>query len=168
MDVKTPEECAKYVNAMEFVYRRNYLNIESKSFDTECCILRNKLFFDIFAKGIGIKTPTIEYFYTENVLYDMHNGFKPFSFSELVKMEKSYFCKDLNGECGNGIFVLIVKEGQFVIDDKIVSEEDLLAIITGKQYISQTMLVQHAEMSRLYPNSIKVGSIKEPTYMRLY
>lgn len=154
MDVKTPEECAKYVNAMEFVYRRNYLNFESKSFDTECCILRNKLFFDIFAKGIGIKTPTIEYFYTENVLYDMHDGFKPFSFSELVKMEKSYFCKDLNGECGNGIFILIVKEGQFVIDDKIVSEEDLLAIITGKQYIFQTMLVQHAEMSRLYPNSI--------------
>lgn len=87
MDVKTLEECAKYVNAMEFVCRRNYLNFESKSFDTECCTLRNKLFFDIYAKSIGIKTPTIEYFYTENVLYDMHDGFKPFSFSKLVKME---------------------------------------------------------------------------------
>ena len=47
MDTKTPEESRAYVNAMEFVYRSNYLNFERNPLNS-CCILRNKLYFGIY------------------------------------------------------------------------------------------------------------------------
>lgn len=154
MDVKTDEECAQYVNAMEFVYRRNFLNFEHSPINS-CIILRNKLYFDIIAHSLGIETPRIVAYYNNGTLFSTQNGFHRIELKDIYSWpEKSYFCKDLSGECGKGIFKIAIKNGNIIKDRDIISLDGLHTLLSSSDYIFQEQLQQHPKMNELYEGSI--------------
>ena len=170
LDVKTRDEQREYVNFIQAFNRVANLNI-GKNMHNSTCILRNKLYFDIFANGIGIKTPKIQAYYTHGKLYIWKEGFVESPFNEISNLKVTkLFCKEIEGECGMGIFILKIELGKMYIDEKEITATDLEYKIKGADYLFQEVVVQHEEMQRLYPNSINtmrlitVRSIKDDKY----
>ena len=153
-DVKKRHERETYMNYQPFMARRNYLNHDMNSHNSTC-ILRNKLYFDIFARSIGVQTPRVIAYYTNNQLHLIENGFSQISFSELVnKGNLTLFCKEMAGECGVGIFKLKIKSGKFYKNDIEISAEELEKQIYNSDYIFQDIVIQHPKMSELYSKSV--------------
>ena len=101
-DVKSYKEQKEYVHFDHFFRRICSLNQSSKI--NCCCILRDKILFNIFANGIGINTPHNILYSTNGKLYAFDTR-KELAKEDLIKFEgKSFFCKLIDGECGNGIF----------------------------------------------------------------
>lgn len=154
LDVKSKEERKEYINFKEFRERRNYLNFECNEHNSTC-ILRNKLYFDLFARTIGVDTPLIEAYFSNNKLYSVSNGFRVISFEELAAMgDRTLFCKETEGECGAGIFKLTIKDSHFYIKDEEVTVEYIENLIHNAEYLFQAIVKQHPQMSALYPHSI--------------
>lgn len=162
MDTKTPEESRAYVNAMEFVYRRNYLNFERNPLNS-CCILRNKLYFGIFAKAINIKTPEDLAYIENGEIHDIGNGFSTIGFTELLGLADDMFVKSLDGENGVGVFHLEVRDGQALLNGQPATEGAFREIIGQHAFIVQEKIQQHPEINRLYPlsvNTIRICTVR--------
>ena len=153
MDVKTEEENDKYVNAMEFVYRRNYLNFERNPINS-CVLLRNKYYFGIFAKAIGIKTPNNIAYIEHGYIYNIHDSFKRISFKEMMKISSDVFCKSNEGENGVAVYHLQQIDGNYYCNGIVIEEEDFSRKLGNETFIVQEKILQHPEMDRLYPTSI--------------
>lgn len=154
LDVKSDEERKEYMNYQPFMIRRNYLNYEHNPHNSTC-ILRNKLYFDIFANAIGITTPKIRAYYSNDTLYIWNDGFVKTSFDELLNFnDVELFCKETEGECGVGIFRLVIRNNKAYIEGLEISPKDIETKIKGCEYIFQETVCQHPEMSRLYSGSI--------------
>ena len=153
MDVKTSDESHKYVNGMEFVYRRNYLNFERNNFNS-CCLLRNKLYFGIFAKSIGIKTPKDLALIENGKILNISEKFKEISNMEFLALSDDMFCKSLDGENGVGVFHLQVQGGQFLVNGASSDIDSFIESLGDASYIVQEKIYQHEEVNRLYPTSI--------------
>ncbi len=152
LDVKTPEEQAKYVHFDYFFKRVCRLN-QSAKFNC-CCILRDKILFNIFASGIGIATPDNELFSSNGKLYKFDGG-KEVDNEQLLKMEGiSLFCKLVDGECGRGVFRLDIIDGQSYIDGEPCPSESAFKLLTKGRYLAQRVIRQHAAMSSLHSQSI--------------
>lgn len=153
-DVKTNEERDTYMNYAPFMQRRNFLN-HDKNMHNSTCILRNKLYFDIFARSIGIPVPQIVAYFSANKLYSVADGFKEITFEQLAAMGNvTLFCKEMDGECGAGIFKLKIENGFLYRNDEEISACDLKNLINNTEYIFQELVTQHARMSELYSGSI--------------
>ena len=153
-DVKQRHERETYMNYQPFMVRRNYLNYDMNTHNSTC-ILRNKLYFDIFARSIGIQTPHVIAYYTNNQLHLIENGFSQISFSELAdRGNMTLFCKEMAGECGVGIFKLKIKYRKLYKNDIEISIEELEKQIYNSDYIFQDIVVQHPKMSELYSKSV--------------
>lgn len=154
LDVKSDKECEEYINYQPFMNRRDALNLNK--LHNSSCILRNKLYFDIFAKVIGIPTPKIVAYYSKHHLYIYKDGeFKNCAFEELYSLgDTELFCKEAEGECGSGIFKLKIRNGLMSVNDKTLTAEQLQEKIYDTQYIMQTVVKQHKTMAKLYPQSI--------------
>ena len=162
MDTKTPEESRAYVNAMEFVYRRNYLNFERNPLNS-CCILRNKLYFGIFAKAINIKTPEDLAYIENGEIHDIGNGFSTIGFTELLGLADDMFLKSLDGENGVGVYHLEVRGGQALMNGRAATEDTFRETIGRHSFIVQRKIQQHPEINRLYPtsvNTIRICTVK--------
>lgn len=135
-----------------FSKRRDELNL-SATFNSSC-ILRNKLFFGIFAKAIGVETPV-------NIAY-INDG-------DVLLLEKTarstlddfvalyfgiFFCKPLDGECGKGVFKLTINETGIFINDAKSSVTELRNHFIGSHYIVQKCIEQHPLQKKLHPSSI--------------
>lgn len=154
LDVKTNEERDTYMNYAPFMKRRNYLNHDRNSHNSTC-ILRNKLYFDIFARSIGVDTPRVIAYFTNNKLYSVKQGFVEISFNELAKQgDQILFCKEMAGECGAGIFKLKIENGKFYKNDTEISSNGLEKLISNSDYIFQELVIQHHRMSELYSKSV--------------
>ena len=154
LDVKTNEERDTYMNYRPFMMRRNYLN-HDRNIHNSTCILRNKLYFDIFARSIGIDTPRVIAYYTNNKLYSVEKGFVEISFNELrLKGNQVLFCKEMDGECGAGIFKLEIEDGIFYRNDIEINPNELEYLISNSDYIFQELVEQHPRMSELYSKSV--------------
>lgn len=154
LDVKTEKERDTYMNYAPFMKRRNYLNHDA-NIHNSTCILRNKLYFDIFARSIGVSVPQIIAYYSRNKLYSVADGFKEIAFEHLASMgNRTLFCKEMDGECGAGIFKLRIENGKFYHNDEEISVASLEKLIHNAEYLFQELVTQHQRMSELYPNSI--------------
>ena len=153
-DVKNREERNTYMNYQPFMARRNYLNHDKNSHNSTC-ILRNKLYFDLFARSIGVQTPRVIAYYTNNQLYSVENGFSQISFTELANLgDQTLFCKEMAGECGAGIFKLKIASGKFYKNDTKISSREIESLIHDSDYIFQELVEQHPRMSELYSMSV--------------
>lgn len=154
LDVKSAEERKEYVNFKRFFERTSYLNV-TRNPNNSTCILRNKLFFDIFAKGIGVRTPQIRAYYSHGQLYVWDDSFVKKPFAALAQLGNTrLFCKETAGECGAGIFILEITDGQLSIKGEPITASELEARIMGAEYLFQEMVEQHPDMAKLYGGSI--------------
>ena len=152
-DVKSRAQMKEYVHNTPFIQRRGDLNLGSLYVNSSI-LLRDKFYFSIFADGIGIKTARIRYYTTEGILYD-YGTKKPVGISALTALpNQRLFCKPLDGECGRGIFVLRIEDGQFFIEDRHTDSNTLLGYLNQGRYLVQEFITQHSEMSRLHPQSV--------------
>ena len=153
-DVKNKAERNSYMNYVPFMKRRNALNCDTNPHNSTC-ILRNKLYFDLFARSIGIYTPRVIAYYTNNKLYSVNNNFSEISFDTLLQQkEQTLFCKEMSGECGTGIFKLRIDNNKFYINENEIKPKELEKLIHNSDYIFQEMIVQHPRMSELYSKSV--------------
>lgn len=161
-DVKTSKEQSEYLHYIPFMRRRDKLNLSSIHNST--CILRNKLYFGIFADAFSIKTAK-NIAYTVNGLLYMLQEKKYITVNEFVALgDCKLFCKLMDGECGNGIFILTINNGNIYIDEKKVNVNELLNIISDKNYLFQEFIIQHTKMSSLHDksiNSIRLVTVKD-------
>lgn len=166
LDVKSKEECNRYLNYEPFYNKRENLNFSNRVNCT--CILRDKILFNIFANGIGIATPENEFYTVNGQLYDFKTK-KPLSIDELCANDHSLFCKLVDGECGNGVFQLRITDGKVYINDAPTSRDDLGKRFAQGRYIAQTIIKQHPLMNQLHSKSINsmrlitVRSLKDKT-----
>ena len=68
LDVKKRKEHEEYIQFRPFIKKILYLNLGHTL--NCCCILRDKILFNIFANGIGVDTPEIIWFSSDGHLYD--------------------------------------------------------------------------------------------------
>lgn len=154
LDVKNEEERKQYVNFKQFFDRITYLNI-GRNLNNSSCILRNKLYFDIFAKGIGVRTPQIKAYYTQGRMFIWKNGFVKSSFDEIMTLgDGDLFCKEIEGECGAGIFILKIEGNRLLKNGKEISFQALQSLIGKSDYLFQEVAKQHSKMSEMYPDSL--------------
>lgn len=151
MDVKNDDECNQYLNYMFFRNRRENLNFANKVNCT--CILRDKMLFSIFANGIGVRTAPNVYYSTNGSIYEFDSK-REVTVSELTGKDCELFCKLVDGECGNGVFKLKIKEGQIFINNTISSVDELQNRISSGRFLFQEVIRQHPDMSALHSQSI--------------
>lgn len=153
-DVKNRLEREKYMNYQPFMVRRNFLNHDNNAHNSTC-ILRNKLYFDLLARSIGVDTPRVIAYYTNNKLYSVENNFSEISFADLIQEEpRIFFCKEMGGECGAGIFKLKIENGKFYKNNTEIYPTELENLIHDSDYIFQELVEQHPRMSELYSKSV--------------
>lgn len=151
-DVKSKLEKEEYVDYLAFMLRRDELNIGDPSNHT--CILRNKLLFSIVANGFGVKTAKNLLLVNRGEVTSIDPDF-PASLGNLLNMGNAeYFCKLVDGECGIGIFMLEVKNGNFFVNDKTVSIPEFIDYCGKGVYLIQEVVRQHDEMKALHPSSL--------------
>ena len=152
LDVKTRAEQEEYVHFDYFFKRICELN-QSSTINC-CCILRDKILFNIFANGIGITTPKNVLYSTNGRLYDYETRNEINATQLLDYGDQQLFCKLVDGECGRGIFKVDI-QGEKIIVNGIVSSlaETYHTLIKGR-YLAQSVIVQHPKMASLHPQSI--------------
>lgn len=160
-DTKKRKEMNEYMHLLPFMKIRNNENLSNKH--NASCILRNKIYFGMFAEYWGMQTG-------RNVGIIVKDGIFLFATKTVLSVnefskshEGSYFCKVLNGECGNGIFTLDINKDNILLNGKSVSVDCLSNTLSSAQYLIQERVVQHKEMSRIYPgslNTIRLVTIK--------
>ena len=137
LDVKSKKERKQYVNFKRFFDRIMRLNIGS-NLNNSTCILRNKLYFDIFAKGIGVNTPQIKAYYSQGSLFVWKNGFIKSDIEDLRGLgDGDLFCKEIDGECGVGIFVLRIEDGRLFKNGQEITLQELLSFMGGGDICSR-------------------------------
>ena len=161
-DVKSRKEQNAYLHYTPFMVRRDALNLASKHNST--CILRDKLYFGIFADALGINT-------AENVVYAVDGALYLLAEKRYITIREfvhgsntELFCKIVDGECGDGIFILKIQDGRAFYNGSEISCDDLEQRIKGRKYLFQKRLTQHPEMSRLYDrsiNSIRLVTVRD-------
>lgn len=176
-DVMTRSEQKAYVHYNTVMRRRIELNNTPKN---NCiCILRDKLLFSIFLEGLGLRGGRTVFYTSGGNLYSYatKSAAAPEELSALGN--KKLFCKPLDGQCGEGIFILQVKDGKLLVDDKPIDIAGLRERCSGGRYLMQEMVTQHPMMSRLHAQSINtirlqtVRSLKDgqvyvlPSYLRV-
>lgn len=160
-DVKTAKQQKEYVHYKVFMHRRAVL---SRAVEDNCaCILRDKLYFSIFTEGIGLKGSNTMFYTLNGVLYDFRTKSETTVDAILGLGDTRLFCKPLDGQCGNGIFLLYVKDKRMEIEKKgegkkmireEVDAEGLMAYCSIGRYIMQAFVSQHPAMSSLHPQSV--------------
>lgn len=163
-DVKKRKEQKAYVQHCDFRLRRNLKNF--KPFN-ELCILRDKELFAIFGQAYGLPVLKTLGVLKDGVLIgnDMRRGF----FEDFDGAgDRHLFFKPLNAECGEGVFSLDYVGKEWIKNGKIKFDGDeckaFIRGLGGREYLVQDRLIQHEEMSRLYPNSvntIRIITIKD-------
>ena len=152
LDVKSPKEQEEYAHFDTFFRKICELNLSPKV--NCCCILRDKILFNVFANGIGINTP-------KNVLYSANGRLYDYETKKVVTIEQlprlgnqNLFCKLVDGECGRGIFKLEIRDGKLFDEGKELSSLEAYKMLTAGRYLAQSVIVQHPQMASLHPRSI--------------
>lgn len=163
-DTKTIKEQDEYVHSSIFSQVRDKLNLTSKH--NSSCILRNKIYFSIFANAIGINTPTNVAFINNNNKVFLFTEKKYISIEDFTKLgDCELFCKTLDGECGYGIFRLKIKDNSIYINDTISNIQDLRDILNDRKYLFQEYVIQHHEIQKIYNksiNTIRLATVRDP------
>lgn len=163
LDVKTKAERDEYVNFIHAFNRVNSLNSGSNMHNSTC-ILRNKLYFDIFAKGIGVRTPQIKAYYFQGNMFIWKNGFVRAAFIDLITVgDGELFCKEIEGECGAGIFILTIAGNKMFKNGDEISIQELQSLIGKSDYLFQEIVKQHPKMSELYSgclNTVRLVTVR--------
>lgn len=155
---KSPDEQNEYLHYAEFRKDRNRINL--KEFFSESgrehwnylVVLRDKLIFWQFLKGMGFKTPECCYYYNfrDRSLTDIRNG-QIIDPSEILHESGDFFCKAIEGECGKGIYKLRIDNGNLFANGKQVEKLDKP---NASSYLIQRNVIQHDDINKIYSKSV--------------
>ena len=161
LDVRSPKEQAEYVHFDFFFKRVIELNLSPKI--NCCCILRDKILFNIFANGIGINTPKNVLYSANGKLYDFETR-KELLAEQILQLDnQNLFCKLVDGECGRGIFKLEIRDGKVYVEGKEFAATEAYKMLTNGRYLAQSVISQHPQISALHPqsiNSLRIVTVK--------
>lgn len=150
-DVKGFRNKEDYLDDNDFLWKCNMLNTVTSDWDYTC-ILRDKNLFSVILSNLGYRTP--------KVLFDVYstNSINQTASAMLAKNGGGYFCKPFDGQCGGGIFKLIVEEDYCLIDGKLISKEqakeEIISRLQDNHYIIQDLVEQHKVINAIYDKSI--------------
>lgn len=163
LNVKNFRHNEDYLVYLPFMRRRDELNLNSKHNSSN--ILRNKLYFGVFAKAFGIDTPeNIALVRNRDVLL-LGEG-RHVSIEQLIATYNGvFFCKPMDGECGKGVFKLEVDTNTIKINDNTTDMSTLTKMLAGPDFLVQRCITQHHLQSTLHPTSI--NSIRTVTVRSL-
>lgn len=163
-DVKTKKDMEEYIHYTPFANLRNRLNNNSQHSST--FILRDKLFFGIFAKSVGIDSG-------QNIALINHGRIFDLDSKEYIpgdvfweRHEGDYFIKQIDGECGDGIFHVKIYDGSIIYKNNNYGWIEFSNFLGQGRFIVQKTIVQHPVMSSLHPqsiNTLRLVTIRNPS-----
>lgn len=146
-DIKGFRNQNEYIDDNWFLWKANMLNTVLPKWDYTC-ILRDKALFAEMLTLWGFKTPQIVC-NSKNALLQMIDN-------QVFSVE--VFCKPYDGQCGGGIFKLVVRDGKCYIDGVETQMEDAKKFINEKfekeHYLVQTLVEQHPVLNAIYEKSV--------------
>jgi hypothetical protein len=130
-------------------------------------ILRDKLLFHNYLKGLNIKTPKILCVGYRDKIISLEHG-KQASIREFVDVHPNctLFFKDRTGERGKGVYKVDIKENIY-INGRISSLDELIRILLEvNDYVIQEKIEQHKLLARYHSesvNTVRIMTIKNKT-----
>lgn len=169
LNVKNFRHSDEYILYSTFARRRNKLNLASKH--NSSVILRNKLYFGVFAKAFGINTPeNIALVRNSDVLL-LGEG-KHVSIEQLLASHTGiFFCKPIDGECGTGVFKLDITSNGIKINDSKADVVTFATMLEGQDFIIQRSITQHKTLSEIHPasiNTLRIVSVRSLKDNKIY
>lgn len=150
LDVKRFRDKREFLDESWFLWKCGMLNTVLTNYDYTC-ILRDKALFGTLLMDWGFNTPhAVATVKTTEEAERMSN--------QLMNDKGAYFCKPFDGQCGGGVFRLVVDGDKAIIDgeEHPLSEAKsfLMDHFSQRPYVIQTLVVQHLEISRIYDKSV--------------
>lgn len=135
-------------------------------------ITADKFYFNIFLNKFSIPTPNIFlYIKDKEILYVNNKFIEDLELIEKEERLKFIFSRDMDafakpsdGQLGNGIFSLLIKDKKIYVDNKPLELHDLIKIVTSADYLIQERIVQHPLMASLCSstlNSIRLQTVRD-------
>ena len=150
-DVKNNEEISKYLHYGPFMKLRDKANI-SKHGST--AVLRNKFLFGMFCEYLGVDCGCNVGLLDNRTVY-LPQTKKSISIAEFCKsFYGNYFVKLVNGECGGGIFTLLIDKDNLKIDGEKATVADIERLTSGGLFLIQKRVEQHPVMASLHMQSL--------------
>lgn len=152
LDVKTKAEQEEYLHYIPFSKLRSKASISEQ---LPIIILRDKLYFGMFADYLGIKSAKNIAISNKKELLDLSTKRNiPIEDFILNYDNGNYFVKPIDGQCGHGIFRLKINSGRIFINNNETTKENLIDRLTNTRCLIQETVTQHPLMSSLHPESI--------------
>lgn len=165
-DVKGLRDKKDYVDDSWFLWKCAMLNSVLVNHDYTC-ILRDKDLFATLLTAWGFETP-----HTIACVRSAKDG--EVVVSRLLSNKGAFFCKPLDGECGGGVFRLVVSESLAEIDGKGMPKDDaekwLRERFEQNPYLVQTLVVQHSEICKIYDkavNTLRLITVYDKKYNKV-
>lgn len=150
LDIKGFRDKDDYLDDNWFLWKCAMLNTVLSDHDYTC-ILRDKDLFATLLTEWGFNTP-------HTIACVKSKDDADVVAEQLFAEPGNYFCKPLDGQCGGGIFKLIVKADYVEIDGQempLTEAKNWVKEQFAKDaYLIQSLVVQHPEISRIYDKSI--------------
>lgn len=133
------------------------------------CMLQDKFVFGQYLGALGFPTPCILALCDQNGIDWLDSG-RWQSWERITEHEDvDGFLKDTLGRCGKSVYPVRVRKGKLLINGKETPPEVLRKEIDGK-YVIQKRVIQHPEMSRIYPhsvNTIRLVTLRGPDQIQV-
>lgn len=150
-DVKSSKQMDEYFHYGPFMQLRDKYNLSQHG---STCILRNKFFFGMFCDYLGIKSGEILGLLSDNRVFQPSTK-QSIVLDDFCKSNNGeFFVKKIDGECGKGIFKLLLKDGNIYLDGKNSDVSEIDNLCERSTYIIQRTVVQHPDMAKLHPQSL--------------
>lgn len=165
-DVKSDEEIKSYLHYNPFSKLRDKYNTTVSPVNSSIPILRNKIYFEMFCSYLGVccaSTTGLWYGNKDGKIY-LPQLKKSVTLNEFCHNNSGiFFLKPFEGECGEGIIVLEIKNGKIYLGEQELQIDDLKKRCRGTTYLIQRKVIQHPIMASLHPqslNTIRLVTVK--------
>ncbi|MBD3424403.1 MAG: hypothetical protein GF417_08205, partial [Candidatus Latescibacteria bacterium] len=156
----------EYLDYTSFKLLRNRYNRKrwiGPYFADYTVLLKDKFMFNRMLNSLGFPTPEVIALCSDGRLHWM-DSMKTAGPEAITGLEgRRVFCKSILGECADGVFPLNIEGGRIYSHGEKITVEEILERTDGS-FIIQEAIVQHPEMSRLFPHS--VNSLRIVTFYR--
>lgn len=150
LDITGFKDKNDYLDDGWFLWKSAMLNTVLVEHDYTC-ILRDKDLFATLLTDWGFETP--------HTIASVRSVKDIDAVVEKVFSNKgAFFCKPLDGQCGGGVFKLVISNEKVEIDGRSMLFEDAKDVLkeyfVSSAYLVQTLVVQHPEMNLIYDRAV--------------
>jgi len=149
-DIKGFRNKKEYVDESYYFWKSSMINTIFPEWDYTCILRDKNLFSDIL---------TMWHYAAPHVIYNVQSkNDAEVATDEMFKNGGGFFCKPYSGECGSGIFKIVISNGICTIDGVKTDLNTAKGLVLGKlssdHYLVQTLVEQHPLLNEIYDKSI--------------